>query len=362
MSKPDYIKICLNSMVANEEPTILRMLESCYKYIDYWVIQDNGSTDRTKEIIQEFFDSKKIPGFLYEIPWKYPGWNRDHTLQKALSADHSCDWILRMDADEELKVEEFFEWDILKNTNIEAWNVPANSSGTMYYRTWLWNSKLPWYFKHSKRHETIHLPDREDFQRAALPQGFLHIIHNDGQTWANPKKFLQDALEIERDLLVNNSFNTDLYHLFYIGKSFFDAAATGVEWHLELGKSHFDLFCTRGIYYLEKFIELTEPIDTWQEMRYYSIYLIGKLYRAMKDFDNAVQKLFEASNYDTDRNDHFIQLIEIYKELEEPEKAYYIIQYLKDRKNPYPRKTFLIQNNHYIDTGSLISEYISEAK
>ena len=48
-------KICLNAMVANESATILRMLESCYQYIDYWVIQDNGSVDGTQEIIRNFF-------------------------------------------------------------------------------------------------------------------------------------------------------------------------------------------------------------------------------------------------------------------------------------------------------------------
>ena len=31
-------KICLNAMVGNEERVILRMLESSYKYIDYWVV------------------------------------------------------------------------------------------------------------------------------------------------------------------------------------------------------------------------------------------------------------------------------------------------------------------------------------
>ena len=50
-------KICLNAMVANESNTILRMLESCYQYIDYWVIQDNGSVDGTQKIIRDFFFS-----------------------------------------------------------------------------------------------------------------------------------------------------------------------------------------------------------------------------------------------------------------------------------------------------------------
>ena len=47
-------KICLNAMVGNEERVILRMLESSYKYIDYWVVQCNGS-DKTQSIIEEFY-------------------------------------------------------------------------------------------------------------------------------------------------------------------------------------------------------------------------------------------------------------------------------------------------------------------
>ena len=57
-------KICLNAMVGNEERVILRMLESSYKYIDYWVIQCNGS-DKTQSIIEKFYKKKNIPGFTY---------------------------------------------------------------------------------------------------------------------------------------------------------------------------------------------------------------------------------------------------------------------------------------------------------
>jgi len=65
-------KICMNAMVANESRVILRMLESCYRYIDYWVIQDNGSTDGTQGLIRNFFSQKGIPGYLYETEWQYP--------------------------------------------------------------------------------------------------------------------------------------------------------------------------------------------------------------------------------------------------------------------------------------------------
>ena len=36
-------KICLNAMVGNEAKTITRMLESVAPYVDYYVIQCNGT-------------------------------------------------------------------------------------------------------------------------------------------------------------------------------------------------------------------------------------------------------------------------------------------------------------------------------
>ena len=87
-------KICLNAMVGNEAKTITRMLESVAPHIDYYVIQCNGKEDNTNEIIESFFKEKGIPGFTYFIEWNFPGFNRDHTLQEALKADHGCDWIL----------------------------------------------------------------------------------------------------------------------------------------------------------------------------------------------------------------------------------------------------------------------------
>ena len=63
-------------MVGNEEHVIERMLNSCYQYIDYWVIQCNGN-DNTRQIIENFFADKGIPGFTYMHKWDYPGINRD---------------------------------------------------------------------------------------------------------------------------------------------------------------------------------------------------------------------------------------------------------------------------------------------
>ena len=57
-------KIAMITMFKNEASVMERMLESCYKYIDYYVMQDNGSTDGTPDIVREFFKDKNIPGFI----------------------------------------------------------------------------------------------------------------------------------------------------------------------------------------------------------------------------------------------------------------------------------------------------------
>ena len=149
-------KICLNAMVGNEERVILRMLESSYKYIDYWVVQCNGS-DKTQSIIEEFYKEKNIPGFTYNHEWDYPGVNRDHTLQTALKSNHECDWILRMDADEQLEVDDDFDWTPLNDTSIQSYNMTAMGAGSIYFRTWLWNANIPWKFEHDRRHECIYI-------------------------------------------------------------------------------------------------------------------------------------------------------------------------------------------------------------
>lgn len=100
-------KFVVSTMFKNEAHCIRTMLESVFPYVDYYVFQDNGSTDGTPEIVNTFFAEKGIPGFVYKVEegWVNPGWNRDHLTQTTLRANHGCDWIIRMDCDEYLEVD-----------------------------------------------------------------------------------------------------------------------------------------------------------------------------------------------------------------------------------------------------------------
>lgn len=356
-------KIVMNSMVGNESKTILRMLESVAPHIDYYVIQCNGSDD-TEQKINEFFQTKNIPGLTYKVEWNFPGWNRDHTLQKCLSTDHGCDWILRMDADEMLQVDDNFDWSILDDTSVQSYNITAQAGDTKYFRTWFWNAKLPWFFAHDKRHETIHLPEiGEGFQRLHMPYGFRHMVGQDGDTWAVPRKFLRDALELEIDKVVGNKVNEDYYHLWYIAKSYADAYGNPNE--LPFGRKHSEEYARRAIWYYERFFELTH---IWgekkapkfkDEMAYFALIVMGWAYDFLGQYDKARESYILSGEFCDGRNEHLLYLAQHYENLAKYDLALETIEIMIDPKikNPFPEKSFLIENRAYINTSNFLFEY-----
>jgi hypothetical protein len=355
-------KICLNAMVGSEEATIQRMLDSVVDYIDYYVIQCNGK-DKTQEIIDSFFKSKGVPGFTYYVDWNFPGWNRDHTLQECLKADHGCDWILRMDADEQLKVDDDFDWSILNDTSVESWNIVADPGNSLYFRTWMWNANLPWFFQHDKRHETIHLPNRgEGFQRLNLPKSFRHIITNDGDTWMAPMKFITDGLTLELDKVPTRLVLEDYYHLWYIAKSYHDGYRD-ID-NLPFGKAHSDEYARRVIFYYTQYLNKTHDFESRQhskyvdDMGYYACILISEAYDWIGDVDNALHYLKTATTFNSRRNEHYVKLAQLYQRLEQWENMVHVTGMLVNpqRPNPFPEFSFLIENSAYCDTGNFCNE------
>lgn len=357
-------KICLNAMVGNESNTITRMLESVAPHIDYYVIQCNGKEDNTREVIDTFFKEKGIPGFTYFIEWDFPGANRDHTLQEALKSDHGCDWILRMDADERLQVDDTFDWSLLDDTSVDSYNITAEAGDTRYFRTWFWNAKLPWFFQHDKRHETIHLPERgEDFQRSNMPYGFRHLVGQDGETWGVPRKFLNDALELEKDKVVGYKVLEDHYHLWYIAKSYSDCYGNPNE--LPFGKQHSDEYARRSIWYFERFLEVShkwygEGQPTREdEMAYFGLIMMGMAHEFIGDVVKAMNCFKNAELFCSGRNEHYLYLANCLERQKRYEDALVILDKMMkpERVNPFPLRTFLIENRCYLDTSNHLNEY-----
>lgn len=364
-------KIVMITMFKNEAKTIRRMLESSYKYIDYWVFQDNGSTDGTPEVVRDFFEEHPVPGFIYQVDegWVSFGWNRDHLLQTCLNTDHGCDWIMKMDCDEYMEVDDDFDWSIFNDTSIQSFHVPSIAPGITYYRAWIWNARMPWKFNHDLIHETISLEMDgigENFQRVNLPKSFRHIGTNDGESYSSPTKYVSDALKLEEQLIRENTLLTDNYHFWYVGKSYFDAHFYN---NFPLGKSQQEEYARRAVYYFYEYVchnhegyrETSTPTRV-DEFGYFAMYLCAHVSKELGDLETSIEFFNRAGKFCPRRNEHLVRLIEICLEQDDPTTAIGMLNYIttEERKNPFPEFMFLIDNNCYYDTGNYL-EHLKNA-
>lgn len=353
--------ICMISMFKNESKGIRRMLESVWRHIDFYIFQDNGSTDGTPDIVREFFADKNIPGFIYEVEegWVGFGWNRDHLLQTALRNDHGCDWIMKMDCDEYLEVDNDFDWSYFYNTDIQSFHVPAVNPGCIYYRAWIWNAKLPWKFKHDLAHECIYLDDGvsgENFQVTDLPRSLRMCGTNDGESYTVRTKYISDALKLEEKLIREDTMLTDRYHFWYTGKSYMDCFRGDF---YPLGEHHSKEFARRAIFYFEQYLDVVHERGNLQrginEMCYYATFCIGECYKFLGDIEKAIYYFKDAESFCPVRNEHLVHLAHTYNELGQYDKMLEVTTRLVDteRKLPFPDYYFLIDTNLYYDSGSI---------
>ena len=356
----------MTAMFRNESKVMKRMLESCYKYIDYYVIQNNGSTDGTDTIVKEFFADKNIPGLLYDVEegWIGFGWNRDHLIQKTQSLDHGCDWILKMDCDEELKVDDDFDWSPLDNKSTHAFHITTQQNNSMYYRAWMWNARMPWRFNHDPCHETIYTTQDgigENFNRVDLPSGFRHIGRSEGQSWSIPTKFLSHALILEEKMINENNFFTDTYHFWYIGKSYFDAVQ---ENKFPLGESQKKEFARRCIYYFNEYLNYahdfsnTKKAKSIDELSYAAVIHIGQMHGYLNEKEKQIEHYKLAESFAPERNDHLCHCAWYYVELNDYINMlkYTTIMMQPERKNPFPKYNAMIDFTMYYDTGTKVQE------
>tara|TARA_Y100001963_G_scaffold95166_1_gene130977 strand:- start:8841 stop:11381 length:2541 start_codon:yes stop_codon:yes gene_type:complete len=338
------VKIVMNCMFGDESKVVRRMLDSVTPYIDYFVIQCNGNDD-TKNKVERWSKETGIPGLIYQTEWKYPGWNRNDTLQKCLSVNHGCDFILRMDADEILEVDKDFDWEMLFQA--DSWTVPTFSGNVRYNRTWLWSTKLDWYFALDKRHETIHC-DNKVPSLGNLPESFRHVLLGGGDTWTEDYKFIKDALELEKQVLEEPD---NFYHLFMVGKSYYDSVggvSTGDQ--LPYGKKHNEHYEERMVWHLKKYME-KEPTS---ELSFYSCLMIGQLYRDKDDWDEAMKWFVKGYHCCPDRNETIMEIVRHYYDTGEHDISYRWSKIAIENKFPFPGRAYILHFEDYPDKSYVV--------
>lgn len=279
-------KVCLNMIVKDESPVIIRCLETLVGFIDSYVIVDTGSSDGTQQLIKDFMDSKDIPGEVYNRPWVNFEKNRNEALDLAYKENVS-DYIFFIDADEMFHCNKL---QIVKEAighELDYYLIEKHFGGMRYALPALIKktSLLKWSWK-GVVHEALTPIDTPEFSRNDAKVGQLALcnisarhgegIRSRGKTLE--EKFLADAKVLEDELEKNPE---DTRSRFYLAQSYRDA-----------GKP--DLAINS--------YEIRSKMGGWNEEVYYSYFQIGCLLLSKDKYSEAVTKMLKACATKRDRS------------------------------------------------------------
>jgi len=211
--------ICLNMIVKNEVKVLPRLIRSVKDYIDYYVIVDTGSSDDTIALIRREMSSYGIEGEVHERPWINFGVNRQQALELALAADKT-DWLLFIDADEELAVSDpkFYE----KLEPGVSYEIEKHQGDVRYALRQLVNIRSARYRWEAPVHNYLVVEEGEP--RCEIRKDVWIIYHHaqgaKSHGVTQEEKFLRDAKVLEAELARDPE---DARNQYYLGQSYQDA-------------------------------------------------------------------------------------------------------------------------------------------
>ncbi len=277
--------ICLNMIVKNESHIIEKTLNNlCSKIVfDYWVICDTGSTDNTKEIIQDFFNEQKIQGELHTDEWVDFGHNRTLALEKAFN---KTDYLLVFDADDKI------EGDIIFPKNMFEYDSYMLRFGltTKYERTLLINNRKKWRFN-GVLHEYIEC--LEKCNSTSLIGDYYIVSGRTGNRSKDLEKYIKDALILEKayKTALDNDDNNYMRYSFYCANSYKDAndIDNAIKWYKN-----------------------TLKLNNWCQEKYISCMRLYELYDKQNKVEEGIYYLIESYKYDNTRVEGIYNLIKYY--------------------------------------------------
>jgi hypothetical protein len=200
--------LCLNMIVKNEAPVIARCLASVRPWIDHWVIVDTGSGDGTQQLVRECMEG--LPGSLHERPWVDFAHNRNEALE--LARPHG-DYLLFIDADEQLRVPQGFAWPRLQ---ADGYMLSCHMAGTEYQRNALIATRTAWHWE-GVLHEYLTAERHGPWQMLQGP--FIDVSH-DGARARDPQTYLRDIAVLEKAVRDQPG---NARNVFYLAQSHRDA-------------------------------------------------------------------------------------------------------------------------------------------
>ncbi len=281
--------IALAMIVKNEEPIILRCLESVKPLIDYVYIADTGSTDKTVKVISDWMASKNVKGKVVHHSWKDFASNRTRVLDE-LRDMPEIDYVLTIDADEiltyEITPEEITEFK--KGMHHDLYRICCRYGSVEYMRDNVLKNSLPYYYK-GIIHEFLEC--RVSAKNQAILKGVFNVPIQDSARNADPEKIRKDAERLEEIIKTE----TDPYMLarytFYLGQSYRDCK----EFHKAID-AYSKRMSLQG-WDQERYVSLIQAAMLKEELKYPGAEILNQYLQAREICPHRAEDLYRAAKY-----------------------------------------------------------------
>jgi len=313
----DIANLGLCMIVKNEEHCIERCLESLSKYIQYWVICDTGSTDRTKEVITEFFEKKGIPGEVIDIPWTGFGSSRTAALECARG---KMEYAWMIDADDSLEGTP----DLPSPMTADGYSLRIKRGDFTWWRNqifrldknWRYEGVLHEYAASEAGPNSITLPLNGEYHIEARTEGGRNLDITPQEKYLKDAEVLMDAIANEKSPHYEPENSR---YLFYLAQSYFDAGEYELakEWYIRRAKA-----------------------GGWEEEVFYAMYRVGICNCLLERPWNEIQEAFMQSwSYRPCRIEPLWQLSRLYRQNGNPRLAYLFAN--QGAQIPFPESDIL---------------------
>ena len=272
-------------IVKNESHIIMECLNSIYKYIDYWVICDTGSTDGTQEIIQNFFQEKNIPGELHEREWKGFGHNRTEAFRLC---EGKAEYAFVIDADDYLEGTLVYP----ENMTADAYALRMGRPEFSWWRNQIFKLDAQWEYvgvlheyAACKKQNPIAEKLHGNYRVVARTMGARNVNISPIDKYKKDAEVLEEALKTEP----NNT-----RYMFYLAQSYFDSQ--------QYDKAE-EAYLKRAM------------AGGWPEEVYYSIYRVA-ICKALqnKPWPEIQQTFMDAYNFRPTRAEPLYHIAQIYRQ------------------------------------------------
>lgn len=300
MEKPT---ICLAIMCKNEEHCIIETLESCYKFIDYWVICDTGSTDNTCFIIEQFFKEKKIIGELFIDKWVGFGYNKTLMFQRCYK---KTDFIIHPDADDIFVGE--LDLSLLKKDK-HAYFINTQRGNVNYKTTVIWNNMYHWKIC-GVAHTIARCLDNEYCDYGDITNSnFMLISRDTGSRSKDKDKYYKDALLLKKQFIETTIHDVDDLNsrsVFYTAQSYYDnnyyeEALLWYSFYIKLGNNW-----DEEIY--ESYLKISNCMIN---INYDDTLIVRSLEKACKLFNDRAEAYFDLGMFYYKRKNYYLSFINL---------------------------------------------------